>query len=125
MIEKPKANLLLIRDNFSDKSIIGKLYLNGEFYGHTLELPWQSNKKSVSCIPKGVYEVAKRFTDKSKYKYEHPARAAKGQVEADKRKAKTYADYYAFLVDIAVNYPWLKDVSAVRAYEILGIEMEY
>ncbi len=71
MIEKPKASLLLIRDTFTDKSVIGKLYLNGEFYGHTLELPWNDNQKKISCIPKGVYEVVKRFTDESKYKYEH------------------------------------------------------
>jgi len=66
-----KANLLLIRDSFSDKAVIGKLYLNSEFYGHTLELPWKDNQKRVSCIPKGVYEVKKRHTQKSKYKYEH------------------------------------------------------
>jgi len=71
MIEKHKANLLLIRDNFTDKATIGKLYLNGEFYGHTLELAWNDNKKNISCIPKGVYEVAKRHTEKRKYKYEH------------------------------------------------------
>ena len=67
-----KANLLIIRDEFSDKSILGKLYLNGEFYGHTLELSWKDNKKSVSCIPKGVYEARKRGGDDSaKYKYQH------------------------------------------------------
>jgi hypothetical protein len=71
MIEKPKASLLLIRDSFSDKAVIGKLYLNSEFYGHTLELAWKDNQKRVSCIPKGVYEVKKRHTQKSKYKYEH------------------------------------------------------
>jgi|TARA_Y100000310_G_scaffold149029_1_gene148327 hypothetical protein len=71
MIEKPKASLLLIRDTFTDKSVVSKLYLNGEFYGHTLELPWNDNKKGISCIPKGVYEVKKRHTEKSKYKYEH------------------------------------------------------
>jgi hypothetical protein len=68
---KPKANLLLIRDTFTDKSTIGKLYFDGEFYGHTLELPWKDNEKRVSCIPKGVYEVKKRHTEESKYKYEH------------------------------------------------------
>lgn len=67
----PKANLLLIRDTFTDKSTLGKLYLNGEFYGHTLELAWKDNQKRASCIPKGVYEVKKRHTEKSKYKYEH------------------------------------------------------
>jgi hypothetical protein len=70
-MKNPKANLLLIRDTFTDKSIIGKLYFNGEFYGHTLELPWKDNEKRVSCIPKGVYEVKKRHTEESKYKYEH------------------------------------------------------
>ena len=68
---KAKANLLLIRDTFTDKSTIGKLYLDGEFYGHTLELAWDHNKKSVSCIPKGIFEVKKRNTKSSKYKYEH------------------------------------------------------
>ena len=71
MIENHKASLLLIRDTFTDKSVVGKLYLNGEFYGHTLELAWEDNKKRVSCIPKGVYEVEKRHTETSKYKYEH------------------------------------------------------
>tara|TARA_R100000426_G_scaffold85881_1_gene66382 strand:- start:7 stop:462 length:456 start_codon:yes stop_codon:yes gene_type:complete len=71
IMKKPKANLLLIRDTFTDKSTIGKLYFDGEFYGHTLELPWKDNEKRVSCIPKGVYEVKKRHTEESKYKYEH------------------------------------------------------
>ena len=66
-----KANLLLIRDSFTDKAVLGKLYLNSEFYGHTLELAWKENQKRISCIPKGVYEVKKRHTEKSKYKYEH------------------------------------------------------
>ncbi len=70
-MKKPKANLLLIRDTFTDKSTIGKLYFDGEFYGHTLELAWKDNKKRVSCIPKGVYEVKKRHTEESKYKYQH------------------------------------------------------
>ena len=70
-MKKPKANLLLIRDTFTDKSTLGKLYFNGEFYGHTLELPWKDNEKRASCIPKGVYEVKKRHTEESKYKYEH------------------------------------------------------
>ena len=70
-MKKPKANLLMIRDTFTDKSTLGKLYFDGEFYGHTLELPWKDNEKRVSCIPKGVYEVKKRHTEESKYKYEH------------------------------------------------------
>ena len=71
MTERQKANLLLIRDTFTDKSVIGKLYLNTEFYGHTLELAWKDNQNRISSIPKGVYKTVKRFSEKSKYKYEH------------------------------------------------------
>ena len=71
-VREDKANLLIIRDQFTDKSTLGKLYLNGEFYGHTLELAWQDNKKNVSCIPKGVYDVSKRHPEESEsYKYQH------------------------------------------------------
>ena len=51
-----RANLLLIRDTFTDKSVIGKLYCNSEFIAHTLELAWRDNEKSVSCIPDGEYK---------------------------------------------------------------------
>jgi hypothetical protein len=67
-----KANILIIRDEFTEKSTLGKLYLNGEFYGHTLELAWKDNEKNVSCVPKGVYNARKRSGDESgKYKYQH------------------------------------------------------
>jgi len=58
-------------------------------------------------------------------KYEHPARAAKGQIEADKRKAKTYRDYFNFLDTIIKKYPPLSDVTAVNAYDALGYKLEY
>ena len=45
---KEKAGLLIIRDTFTENSVIGKLYCNGEFISHTLELPWNNNKKRVS-----------------------------------------------------------------------------
>ena len=61
----------------------------------------------------------------SKAKYEHPARANKGQVESDKRKAKTYSDYYDMLNDVITRYPYLADVSAVTAYDILKYRWEY
>ena len=58
-------------------------------------------------------------------KYEHPARANKGQIEADKRKAKTYRDYFNFLDTIIKKYPPLADITAVNAYDALGYKMEY
>jgi hypothetical protein len=59
------ANLLLIRDTFTDKSVMGKLYCNGEFIAHTLELPWKDNQKSVSCIPEGRYNCRVRLARES------------------------------------------------------------
>ena len=36
------------------------------FNCYTLELPWNDNKKQVSCIPKGEYNVEKRQSTKYK-----------------------------------------------------------
>lgn len=67
-----KANLLIIRNTFTKKSTLGKLYLNGGLYWHTLELPYKDNQRSISCIPAGRYKVKKRSAEQSsKYKYEH------------------------------------------------------
>lgn len=67
-----KANLLLLREIYTEKSTIGKLYFNGNFYGHTLELPYLDNQRSISSIPKGVYQVEKRAGEESpKFKYQH------------------------------------------------------
>ena len=60
-----RANLLLIRDTFTDKSVIGKLYCNAEFIAHTLELAWRDNEKSVSCIPSGEYKCRVRLARES------------------------------------------------------------
>ena len=63
--KKSIANLLLIRDTFTDKSVIGKLYCNAEFIAHTLELAWRDNEKSVSCIPDGEYKCRVRLARES------------------------------------------------------------
>jgi len=60
-----RANLLIIRDTFTEKSVIGKLYCNAEFIAHTLELAWRDNKKSVSCIPSGEYKCRVRVARES------------------------------------------------------------
>ena len=67
-----KANLLIIRDTFTSKSVLGKLYCNGEFMAHTLELPWKDNQKGVSCIPHGNYKCRVRYRNESgNYDYVH------------------------------------------------------
>ena len=37
----------------------------GKFQCLSLELPWLDNKTNVSCIPPGVYECEKRFSEKN------------------------------------------------------------
>ena len=53
-------NLLIIRDEFTEESTLGKLSLNGEILCDTLELPYIDNQKSISCIPAGHYKVRLR-----------------------------------------------------------------
>ncbi|MBW2740570.1 MAG: hypothetical protein JRE64_17390 [Deltaproteobacteria bacterium] len=48
-------NLRIERIQRYSKSIGGKLYVDGKFVSHTLELPWRWNLKNISCIPPGKY----------------------------------------------------------------------
>jgi len=58
-------NLLILRDTFSDQSTIGELFLNGERFCDTLELPYRDNQRSISCIPVGEYKVRLRYPRES------------------------------------------------------------
>ena len=58
-------NLLIIRDTFTENSTIGKLFINGEEFCDTLELPWRDNQRSVSCIPAGEYKARIRLPRES------------------------------------------------------------
>jgi len=58
-------NLLLIRDTFTEESTIGELFLNGERICDTLENPYLDNKRNISCIPEGVYDVRLRLPRES------------------------------------------------------------
>tara|TARA_R110001606_G_scaffold187019_1_gene334597 strand:- start:60 stop:536 length:477 start_codon:yes stop_codon:yes gene_type:complete len=72
LCEPSSTNLLLIRDEMTQDSTLGKLYIDGEYECETLELPWLDNKQSVSCIPDGSYNVKIRSADESRnYKYNH------------------------------------------------------
>jgi len=65
LTEDKGVNLLLIRDTFTDKSVMGELFINGERICDTLELPWRDNQRSVSCIPAGQYKVRFRYPRES------------------------------------------------------------
>ena len=44
----------------------GTLTLNGHFVCFTIELPWKENKRNISCIPEGKYELKARYSPKFK-----------------------------------------------------------
>tara|TARA_R100000995_G_C3479668_1_gene123108 strand:- start:1465 stop:2004 length:540 start_codon:yes stop_codon:yes gene_type:complete len=64
-IEDRGVNLLIIRETFTDKSTIGKLFVNGEYFCYTLELPYRDNQRRISCIPSAEYKVRLRLARES------------------------------------------------------------
>ena len=58
-------NLLVIRDTFTSVSTIGELFVNGERFCDTLELPYKNNERNISCIPEGQYKVRLRYPRES------------------------------------------------------------
>jgi len=63
--EDKGVNLLIIRDTFTDKSTIGRLFINGESFCDTLENPYINNERNISCIPEGQYKVRLRLPRES------------------------------------------------------------
>jgi hypothetical protein len=53
--------LTLHRDPSGEKSTLGRLFIDGEFECFTLENPWKDNKRRISCIPEGEYEIKFRM----------------------------------------------------------------
>ena len=69
-IAKPShINLLILRDTFTEESTMGELFINGERFCDTLELPYRDNQRRVSCIPIGEYPVRMRYPRESATRY--------------------------------------------------------
>ena len=58
-----KPNVQLFRLKRSDQGTEG-LLVTGDFNCRTLDLPWRYNKKQISCIPAGEYDVEIRLSNK-------------------------------------------------------------
>ena len=59
--------IVLIRDQFTDKSTIGKLYIDNLFYCHTLEDVVRDEKiKHETAIPYGKYELVVNWSNRFK-----------------------------------------------------------
>lgn len=41
----------------TDQGTFGEFFIDNKFFCYTLELPWRENKKTLSCIPFGVYTI--------------------------------------------------------------------
>lgn len=61
--------LELIR-TYLTKGTNGDIFHKGELVCHCLELAWLHNKKRVSCIPEGRYELRKRYSLKHRWHIE-------------------------------------------------------
>ena len=58
-----KRNVELFRMKRGDQGTLGMIFYEG-FKCYTLELPWKDNKRNVSCIPSGSYDVKIRLSPK-------------------------------------------------------------
>ena len=52
-----KRGLILERQQYTNKSIIGSMYYDGDFICYTLERPWLDNEPFFSCVPTGEYTL--------------------------------------------------------------------
>lgn len=57
--------LVLMRCYYKE-GVNGTLFYKGAAICDTIELPWKENKRRISCIPEGIYEVRKRYSVKFK-----------------------------------------------------------
>jgi len=53
-------HLTLVRYACGDKSTMGALSIDGKFACYTLENPWLDNRRRISSIPTGTYELQLR-----------------------------------------------------------------
>lgn len=58
---------LVLHRTYFEKGTNSVLFFNSKFLGFTIELPWKENKRIISCIPEGVYNLKPRFSDKFKH----------------------------------------------------------
>lgn len=54
---------LVLNRTYFPNGTNGEIFRNDQLICESIELPWQENKKVVSCIPEGRYEIEARFSD--------------------------------------------------------------
>ena len=56
----------LLQRAYHKEGTNGTLFYKERFFGFTIELPWIQNRRNISCIPEGTYEIKARFSPKFK-----------------------------------------------------------
>ena len=62
--------VLVLSRTYFPEGTNGKLACDGQFICCTIELPWATNEKRVSCIPEGYYLLRKRYSRKFQWHIE-------------------------------------------------------
>jgi len=55
---------LVVHRTYYEKGTNSVLFINGQFLGFVIELPWKANKRNISCVPEGTYKLKARFSEK-------------------------------------------------------------
>jgi hypothetical protein len=53
---------VILKRTYHEDGTNGRLMIEGQLVCHTIELPWLQNRRNVSCIPEGTYQLRKRYT---------------------------------------------------------------
>lgn len=56
----------MLQRSYFKEGTNGTFLVSDRFLCHTIELPWRGNRRNVSCVPEGTYEIAPRFSKKFK-----------------------------------------------------------
>jgi len=59
--------MFILKRTYLNEATHGELLLNQEHIAFTIELPWLENKKLISCIPEGEYNLRRRYSVKFKW----------------------------------------------------------
>lgn len=88
---------------------------------------YQSSEEPAIVRFERKYSVQKlmAWAEITMEKYADPARAVKGQKEADIRKYETYKAYYNMLLGLVFKDNSILEISAEKAYKKMGIEWSY
>ncbi|RKE92265.1 DUF5675 family protein [Ichthyenterobacterium magnum] len=58
---------LVLHRAYFEEGTNGTLFNSNKFLCYTIELPWNNNKRNISCVSEGCYEIEPRFSKRFKH----------------------------------------------------------